>query len=63
VVINYVKLHAEPTEGKTLDISEYKHYWFIPKYHVITFPVKMNGNEMRNEREPPGSTIKHKSSI
>lgn len=24
VTINYVKLHAEPTEGKTLDISEYR---------------------------------------
>ena len=24
VTINYVKLHAEPTEGKTLDISEWK---------------------------------------
>ena len=23
VTINYVKLHAEPTEGKTLDISKY----------------------------------------
>ena len=23
VIINYVKLHAEPAEGKTLDISKY----------------------------------------
>ena len=23
MTINYVKLHAEPTEGKTLDISKY----------------------------------------
>ena len=33
------------------------------KYHVITCPVKMKGNEMGNEREPTGSTIMHKSSI
>lgn len=55
MVINYVKLHAEPAEGKTLDISEYKHYWFIPK----TCPVKMKENEMGNEKELIGSTIKH----
>lgn len=23
MIINYVKLHAEPAEGKTLDISKY----------------------------------------
>lgn len=63
MVINYVKLHAEPTEGKTLDISEYKHYWFIPKIPCDNLPVKMKENEMGNQRELKGSTIMHKSSI
>lgn len=60
MVINYVKLHAEPTEGKTLDISEYKHYWFIPKIPCDNLPVKMKENEMGNQRELKGSTIMHK---
>lgn len=34
VTINYVKLHAEPTEGKTLDISEFKTK-FLLTYHIV----------------------------